>query len=353
MVRPLIVLWLLALCAAGLSMAHPASATEGRASQARATETLQAFRDGRFRATTSSFTDTSGDSGGAPDLLNGVLIWSDNGTVDVGIGMNQLTLWQDDAMAVYYDVDLDASTGANGLDYRATIRGSDSHQSLQRFNGYGFEPVPSEGMAWAAGPRSLSVSVSRNSLGISSSGVRVVVESEYAPYNYTEYDLAPNTGKYLVRPGGGAGSVTPVNGGPDLTRPVFSRLGLSSTRFRAARAGSSVSSSRARIGTRVRYTLSEAGRVKFSVERKATGRKAGRRCVRPRRSNRSRRKCTRWVKLRGTFSVTGKAGRNAFTFRGRLRRRALRRGTYRFGARAADGAGNRSSLKRKGFRIVR
>jgi len=103
----------------------------------------------------------------------------------------------------------------------------------------------------------------------------------------------------------------------------------------------------------VRYTLSEAGRVKFSVERKATGRKVGRRCLRPRRSNRSRRRCTRWVKLRGTFSVNGRAGRNAFTFRGRLRRRALRRGTYRFGSRASDGAGNRSSLKRKGFKIVR
>ncbi|MDQ3719516.1 MAG: hypothetical protein M3350_01835 [Actinomycetota bacterium] len=256
-------------------------------------------------------------------------------------------------MAVYFDVDIDASTGANGLDYRATRRGSDGHESLQRFNGYGFEPVSSDGMAWAAGPRSLAVSVSRSALGISNAGVRVVVESEYATYATRQYDLAPNSGSYLVRPGGGAGTVTPVNGGPDLSRPVFSRLGLSSTRFRAARSGSSVSSSRARAGTRVRYRLSEAGRVKFSVERKATGRKVGRRCVRPRRSNRSRRKCTRWVKLRGTFSVNGRAGGNAFTFRGRLRRRALRPGTYRLAARATDGAGNKSSLKRKGFRIVR
>jgi hypothetical protein len=349
-VRTVLVLWGLVLSAAGLSAALPASASAGQASQAQATETLQAFRDGRFRATTSTFTDTSGDNGDAPDLLNGVLIWSDNGTVDVGIGMNQYTLYQDDAMAVYYDVDLDTSTGYAGFDYRATIRGSDGHQSLQRFNGYGFEPVASSGMAWASGPRSLSVSVSRNALGISDSGVRVVVESEYATYATRQLDYAPNSGSYLIRPGG---SVTPVSGGPDLVRPVFSRLGLSSSRFRAARSGSSVSSSRARVGTRVRYSLSEASRVKFSVERRAAGRKVGRRCVRPRPSNRSRRKCTRWVKLRGTFSVNGKAGRNAFTFRGRLRRRTLRRGTYRLGARATDGAGNRSSLKRKGFRIVR
>ena len=116
--------------------------------------------------------------------------------------------------------------------------------------------------------------------------------------------------------------------------------------------GNSIISQRSR-GASVRYTLTEAARVRFSVQRRTTGRRVGRRCVKTTRRNRSRRRCTRLVSVRGSFTHAGAAGQNRFRFSGRVRRRALRRGRYRLVARAVDPAGNRSRVRRAGFRIVR
>jgi len=116
--------------------------------------------------------------------------------------------------------------------------------------------------------------------------------------------------------------------------------------------GNSIVSQRSR-GATVRYTLSEAARVRFSVQRRTTGRRVGRRCVKTTRRNRSRRRCTRFVRVRGSFTHAGAAGRNRFRFSGRVRRRALGTGRYRLVARAVDPAGNRSRVRRAGFRIVR
>ena len=116
--------------------------------------------------------------------------------------------------------------------------------------------------------------------------------------------------------------------------------------------GSSIVSQRSR-GATVRYTLSEAARVRFSVQRRTTGRRVGRRCVKTTRRNRSRRRCTRFVTVRGSFTHAGTTGANRFRFSGRVRRRALRRGRYRLVARATDAAGNRSPVVRASFRIVR
>jgi hypothetical protein len=41
------------------------------------------------------------------------------------------------------------------------------------------------------------------------------------------------------------------------------------------------------------------------------------------------RRCTRFVRVRGSFAVNGSAGSNKFRFTGRLRRHALRPGSYR------------------------
>ena len=116
--------------------------------------------------------------------------------------------------------------------------------------------------------------------------------------------------------------------------------------------GDSIGSQRSR-GATVRYTLSEAARVRLSVQRRTTGRRVGRRCVKTTRRNRSRRRCTRFVRVRGSFTHAGKARQNRFRFSGRVRGRALRRGRYRLVARAVDPAGNRSRVRRAGFRIVR
>ena len=57
--------------------------------------------------------------------------------------------------------------------------------------------------------------------------------------------------------------------------------------------------------------------------------------------------------MRGNFTDAGVAGANRFRFSGRLRNRALARASYRLVARATDAAGNRSTVKRAAFRIVK
>jgi plastocyanin len=139
---------------------------------------------------------------------------------------------------------------------------------------------------------------------------------------------------------------------PDTTSPALRALDLSATVFRAARSGPSTSATRP-IGTKVTYSLSEPGKVRFSVDRKSRGRKVGTRCRAQTRANRNRRACTRWVKVKGSFTVTGKAGKNSFKFRGRIGGTSLKPGSYRLNGQAADAANNRSAVKRNGFKIVR
>ncbi len=138
----------------------------------------------------------------------------------------------------------------------------------------------------------------------------------------------------------------------DKTTPVLS-VGFSRTVFRAAGSGPSISAKRKPIGTKVSFTLSEPGSVKFTVQRKTRGRKVGRKCVKPKRSNRRKKACTRWATVRGSFTLPGKAGKNEFTFRGRMGGRKLRAGRYRLSSVGTDAAGNSSTVKRRGFRIVR
>ena len=54
-----------------------------------------------------------------------------------------------------------------------------------------------------------------------------------------------------------------------------------------------------------------------------------------------------------SFNQQGKTGYNRFRFSGRLRRRKLKPARYRLIGIATDPTGNRSALKRSGFRIVR
>jgi bacillolysin len=136
---------------------------------------------------------------------------------------------------------------------------------------------------------------------------------------------------------------------PDTTAPSLTTPRLASTAFRAARSGPSVA---ATVGTRVSYSLSEAATTRFGVERATAGRKLGGRCVRPTSRNRNRPRCTRWVRLRGSFSHPGKVGSNDFRFRGRLAGRTLRPRRYRLVAAPTDAAGNVGARRRAAFRIL-
>jgi len=134
----------------------------------------------------------------------------------------------------------------------------------------------------------------------------------------------------------------------DLFPPALGSLRLSASRFRAAPARGK----KPPVGTRVRFSLSEAAKVGFRVERRLPGRRVGSSCRKPSASNRSKARCTRRV-LAGSFSRSGRSGSNSFVFHGRPHGRKLKPGSYRFVVVARDVAGNASSARRKRFRIVR
>ncbi|HEV8153175.1 MAG TPA: hypothetical protein VGP78_09590 [Solirubrobacteraceae bacterium] len=142
--------------------------------------------------------------------------------------------------------------------------------------------------------------------------------------------------------GGGAPGSGPAAGATDTVLPVISGLSLSRRSFRAGGSGAVV-----------RFTLSEAGSVRLTVERATSGRRVDGRCARPTRSNRRARRCTRYAALSTTLRRQGSAGSNRLTFRGRLAGRELRAGGYRLRIVATDAAGNRSSAVIVRFRIVR
>ena len=107
------------------------------------------------------------------------------------------------------------------------------------------------------------------------------------------------------------------------------------------------------MGTKVTYTLSEAGTTTFTVDRKTSGRRVSGKCKAKTKKNAAKRKCTRWVKVRGSFTLPAKAGKNSFTFRGRIGGKSLKPGSYRLNSTATDPANNKSPLKRKAFKVVK
>jgi hypothetical protein len=144
----------------------------------------------------------------------------------------------------------------------------------------------------------------------------------------------------------------PCKAAADTVAPKVLSLGFLNSSFRAARKGGSIARRKPPVGTRVRYRLSEAATARFTIQRAAKGRKKGHRCVRPTKKNRKAKRCTRYVKLKGSFSRISKAGLNSFRFTGRLRGKKLRPGRYRLVMVATDAAKNKSKPKRAKFRIV-
>jgi allophanate hydrolase subunit 2 len=99
--------------------------------------------------------------------------------------------------------------------------------------------------------------------------------------------------------------------------------------------------------------VSEASSVRFTVQRKTTGRRVGASCAAQTRANRTKRACTRWVAVKGSFTIPATAGSNSVTFRGRIGGTTLKPGSYRLNSQASDTAGNASAIKRQSFRIVK
>ena len=92
----------------------------------------------------------------------------------------------------------------------------------------------------------------------------------------------------------------------------------------------------------------------LSFERVRPGRKVGRRCVKPKRANRRRKRCTRYVAARPALTFANQAaGARRIRFEGRLsRRRTLEPGVYRLTLRARDAARNLSAPLRARIEVL-
>jgi CSLREA domain-containing protein len=161
---------------------------------------------------------------------------------------------------------------------------------------------------------------------------------------------------FTTAPAAGAPGPAPGTVPADTVAPRFLSASLKPKVFAVDRRGRTekpvASRRRARRGTVLRFSLSEAARVVFTIQRVLPGRRVGRACRRPTRANRNRKPCKRYVKpLR--FGVAATAGANRKKFSGRVGRRALRPGNYRATLIATDAAKNRSTPKRLAFKIVR
>ena len=157
----------------------------------------------------------------------------------------------------------------------------------------------------------------------------------------------PAAGGTGVEAGGGAPAGESAQ--PLDVAPVVGQLTMAS-RFRAAGSGGAIAAA-SRVGTTVRYALSEPATANFTVERPVAGRRVGRTCAKPTKRNRRGRRCTRYVRVGRPFTHRGAAGANAFKFTGRPGSK-LRPGKYRLALVAADAAGNKSQPKLRPFTIV-
>ena len=130
----------------------------------------------------------------------------------------------------------------------------------------------------------------------------------------------------------------PIPAAADTTAPGISGLSVKPAKFRKR--------------AKVAYGLTEAAKVKVTVERALPGRKVGFRCAAPTKKNRGRKRCTRFKAVKGSLSQNGNAGANTLTLNRRFGGRNLPAGAYRLVVRATDAAGN-ATVKRVGFKIVR
>lgn len=156
-------------------------------------------------------------------------------------------------------------------------------------------------------------------------------------------------------PGPAPGPVPPA--AKDTTRPAISKLKLSRTTFRVSAKATAVSAAarrkRTAAGTSIGFRLSETAKVTLLIERRTSGRKVGKRCLKATSKLRKRKACTRYVKLGTLTRKAVKPGAVKIAFSGRIGKKALKSGRYRLSVGARDVAGNAATTRRVTFRVVK
>ena len=141
----------------------------------------------------------------------------------------------------------------------------------------------------------------------------------------------------------------------DRRPPVVTRLRMARRTFAVSPRSTAViarTSRRSPQGSAFRFSLSERSTVIVRLDRRATGRRVGKRCLAPTRRLRRRKACTRFLGA-GRLTRTLPAGLRSIAFSGRIGRTALRTGSYRAVVTAVDAARNVSRARTVTFDIVR
>jgi hypothetical protein len=153
---------------------------------------------------------------------------------------------------------------------------------------------------------------------------------------------------------GHAATCIPVAGKLPQTKPLapsITALSISPDAFHAGAKGATISkAARRKSGAKLGWHDSQAATSTFTVLRVSSGRRQGKSCRKPSRSNRHGHRCKLLVKV-GTFSHADKAGANSVHFSGRLEGGKLRPSSYTLKVVAHDAAGTGAAVSRA-FKIT-
>lgn len=137
-----------------------------------------------------------------------------------------------------------------------------------------------------------------------------------------------------------SGAPSPPPPPPDTDAPVFlSKPEIAPRAFRARR------------GARLRFTLSEPGRVTVDISRRIVGRPRGRGCTTSTQRSHKLRDCVHDTIL-ARFARAARQGGNTIAFPGHIGRRWLRPGPYRATIVPTDRSSNAGSPARVAFRVL-
>src|SRR5262249_2566683 len=117
------------------------------------------------------------------------------------------------------------------------------------------------------------------------------------------------------------------------------------------RKGRGPSISARKRGATISYTDNTAATSTFTVQRPHKGYRSGKRCGSKRPKHGKVRHCTFYKKV-GSFTHKDTAGKNSFRFTGRVKRRPLHTGRYRFEV-VARANGLTSKKTHKSFRVIK
>jgi hypothetical protein len=141
----------------------------------------------------------------------------------------------------------------------------------------------------------------------------------------------------------------------DVALPLISGLKLSRSKFKVDKKSKTpqIAAAKTPSGSELRYALSAGGTVAIQIEKPSKGREVGANCVKPSKSNKKRKACTRNVAVGKALRLPAAAGSHTTPFSGKAGSKALKAGKYRVTLSLTDSFGLESLPKSANFTIVK